>query len=90
MVIRAIGAVMNRVHQPHTLLVLGLNAGMVTAAGADELVEIQTRGRVWVLGVYQLPATLKVCGQGAGFGFTHLVRIYQRLQGLQERRSEID
>ena len=31
---------MNRVHQPRTLLVLGLNAGMGTAAGADELVEI--------------------------------------------------
>jgi hypothetical protein len=33
---------MNRVHQPRTLLVLGLNAGMGTAAGADELVEILT------------------------------------------------
>ena len=33
---------MNRVHQPRTLLVLGLNAGMGTAAGADELVEIRT------------------------------------------------
>ena len=31
---------MNRVHQPLTLVVLGLNAGMGTAAGADELVEI--------------------------------------------------
>ena len=28
---------MNRVQQPRTLLVLGLNAGMSTAAGADEL-----------------------------------------------------
>ena len=33
---------MNRVHQPRTLVVLGLNAGMGTAAGADELVEILT------------------------------------------------
>ena len=33
---------MNRVQQPRTLLVLGLNAGMSTAAGADELVEITT------------------------------------------------
>jgi len=31
---------MNIVHQPRTLLVRGLNAGMGTAAGADELVEI--------------------------------------------------
>jgi len=31
---------MNRVRQPHTLLVLGLNAEMRTTAGADELVEI--------------------------------------------------
>jgi len=31
---------MNIVRQPHTLLVRGLNAGMGTAAGADELVEI--------------------------------------------------
>ena len=30
---------MNQVHQPRTLLVRGLNAGMRTAAGADELVE---------------------------------------------------
>jgi len=40
--IGAIGALMNRVQQPRTLLVLGLNAGMSTAAGADELVEILT------------------------------------------------
>ena len=40
--IGAIGALMNRVHQPRTLVVLGLNAGMGTAAGADELVEIPT------------------------------------------------
>ena len=33
---------MNRVQQPRTLLVRGLNAGMSTAAGADELVEILT------------------------------------------------
>ena len=33
---------MNRVRQPRTLLVLGHNAGMCTAAGADELVEIPT------------------------------------------------
>ena len=33
-----IGASMNRVRQPRTLVVLGLNAGMGTAAGADELV----------------------------------------------------
>ena len=33
---------MNIVRQPHTLLVRGLNAGMGTAAGADELVEIPT------------------------------------------------
>ena len=38
--IGAIGASMNRVHQPRTLLVLRHNAGMGTAAGADELVEI--------------------------------------------------
>ena len=31
---------MNRVRQPRTLLVLGHIAGMGTAAGADELVEI--------------------------------------------------
>ena len=31
---------MNRVHSPRTMLVLGLNAGMGTASGADELVEI--------------------------------------------------
>ena len=39
---KAIRALMNRVHQPRTLLVLGHNAGMGTAAGADELVEIPT------------------------------------------------
>ena len=33
---------MNRVHQPRTLVVLGPNAGMGTAAGADELAEIPT------------------------------------------------
>ena len=33
---------MNRVQQPRMLLVLELNAGMSTAAGADELVEILT------------------------------------------------
>jgi len=33
---------MNRVQQPRTLCVLGLNAEMSTAAGADELVEILT------------------------------------------------
>ena len=33
---------MNRVQQPRTLLVLGHNAEMSTAAGADELVEIPT------------------------------------------------
>ena len=33
---------MNRVHQPRTLVVLGLDAGMGTAAGADELAEIPT------------------------------------------------
>ena len=38
----AIGALMNKVQQPRTLPVLGLNAGMITAAGADELVEILT------------------------------------------------
>ena len=38
----AIGAFMNIVHQPRKLLVRGLNAGMGTAAGADELVEIPT------------------------------------------------
>ena len=31
---------MNRAHQPRTLVVLGINAGMGTAAGVDELVEI--------------------------------------------------
>ena len=41
--IGAIGALMNRVHQPRTLVVLGLNAGMGTATGADELVEIPHR-----------------------------------------------
>jgi hypothetical protein len=35
LVVGAIGALMNRVHQPRTLLVLGHNAGMGTAAGAD-------------------------------------------------------
>ena len=39
--IGAIGALMNRVQQPRTLLVLGHNAGMSTAAGADELIETQ-------------------------------------------------
>ena len=34
---------MNRVHQQRRLVVLGLNAGMGTAAGADELVEIPYR-----------------------------------------------
>jgi len=34
---------MNRVHQQQTLLVLGHNTGMGTAAGADELVEIPYR-----------------------------------------------
>jgi hypothetical protein len=38
--IGAIGALINRVRQPRTLVVLGLNAEMGTAAGADELVEI--------------------------------------------------
>ena len=33
---------MNRVLQPHPLIVLGLNVWMGTAAGADELVEIPT------------------------------------------------
>ena len=42
-VIGAIGALMNRVHQPRTLLVRGRNAGVGTAAGADELVEIPYR-----------------------------------------------
>jgi len=40
--IGAVRALMNIVHQPRTLLVLGLNAGMSTAAGTDELVEITT------------------------------------------------
>ena len=39
----AIGALMNRVRQPRTLIVLGLNAEMGTAAGADELVEVPYR-----------------------------------------------
>ena len=39
----AIGALMNRVRQPHPLVVLGLNVWMGTAAGADELVEIQAQ-----------------------------------------------
>ena len=34
---------MNRVHQPRSLIVLGLNAWMGTAAGADELVEVPYR-----------------------------------------------
>jgi len=34
---------MNRVRQPRTLIVLGLNAEMGTAAGADELVEVPYR-----------------------------------------------
>ena len=34
---------MNRVQQPRTLTVLGLNAGMSTAAGADELVEVPSQ-----------------------------------------------
>jgi len=33
--IGAIGASMNRVRQPHTLLVLGLNSEMGTTAGAE-------------------------------------------------------
>ena len=41
--IGAIGALMNRVRQPRTLVVLGLNAEMGTAAGADELVEVPYR-----------------------------------------------
>ena len=41
--VEAIGALMSRVQQPRTLLVLGLNAGMSTAAGADELVEVPYR-----------------------------------------------
>jgi len=36
---------MNRVLQPRPLFVLGLNVGMGTAAGADELVEIPTDAR---------------------------------------------
>ena len=43
--IGAIGALMNRVLQPHPLLVLGLNVWMGTAAGADGLVEIPTDAR---------------------------------------------
>ena len=39
--IGAIGALMNRVRQPHPLIVLGLNVWMGTAAGADELVGIE-------------------------------------------------
>jgi hypothetical protein len=34
--IGAIGALLNRVRQPRPLIVLGLNVGMGTAAGADE------------------------------------------------------
>ena len=34
---------MNRVQQPRTLLVLGLNAGMSTAARAHELVQIPSQ-----------------------------------------------
>ena len=34
---------MNRLQQPRTLLVLELNAGMSTAAGADELLEVPYR-----------------------------------------------
>ena len=41
--IGAIGALMNRVLQPHPLVVLGLNVWMGTAAGADELVEAPYR-----------------------------------------------
>ena len=54
--IGAIGALTIRVQQPHTLLILGLNAGMSTAVGADELVEILTdvehpisSGRVFIM-----------------------------------------
>ena len=39
----ATGALMNIVHQPHPLVVLGLNVWMGTSAGADELVEIPYR-----------------------------------------------
>jgi len=39
---------MNRVQQPRTLLVLALNAGMSTAAGADELVRHLTPRPPWV------------------------------------------
>ena len=41
LVLGAIGPLLNRVLQPRPLLVLGLNVWMGTAAGADELVEIQ-------------------------------------------------
>jgi len=34
---------MNRVRQPRTLFVLGLNAQMGTTAGADELAQIDSR-----------------------------------------------
>ena len=39
--IGAIGALMNKVRQPRTLVVLGLDAEMGTAAGADELGPLQ-------------------------------------------------
>ena len=40
---------MNRVRQPHTLLVLGLNAEMGTTAGADELVNPKPSNRIGAL-----------------------------------------
>jgi len=45
---------MNRVQQPRTLLVLGLNAGMSTAAGADELVEIPPQNSLTRINVHPL------------------------------------
>ena len=50
--IGAIGALMNRVRQPRTLFVLGLNAQMGTTAGADELVEVPTDAFGFCLSIY--------------------------------------
>ena len=53
--IGAIGALMNRVLQPHPLIVLGLNVWMGTAAGADELVErLLDEGVLFIVGSFSV------------------------------------
>ena len=50
---------MHRVRQPHTLVVLGLNAEMGTAAGADELGEVphgeHSRLQLWMTTFQVIP-----------------------------------